>query len=88
MGKIPIDCRGGLKKGFVLYLLLIITHHCSVAHKCQNTTGDSGLFLNRPFPIIQIKSVDVSQRVSHDRGSDAGYSVPLLLVLELVAPVM
>lgn len=46
--------------------------HSNVTHKCQNTTGDSGVLLRRPCPTIQLKSVDVSQGVSCGGGGGEG----------------
>lgn len=55
---------------------LPLSFHCSVIHKCQNTTGNSGLLLKSPCPILQIKFVDMSQGVSHDGGRGEGVVCP------------
>lgn len=59
VGRIPIGSRGGFKKSLCS---LPLSFHCSVIHKCQNTTGNSGVLLRRPCPILQIKFVDYVPR--------------------------
>lgn len=73
VGRIPIGSRGGFKKSLCS---LPRSFHCSVIHKCQNTTGNSGVLLKRPCPILQIKFVDMSQGVSHDGGRGEGVVCP------------